>query len=86
MKITVTSKMALIAYVLWIAVGICAGAYVRGGPRGAAMTAMILALIACTVHIRTGQRRVANEVGAMIRVTHPGPVNVTSLQHPSRNR
>lgn len=61
-KITVTSKMVLIAYVLWIAVGITAGAYVHNGTRGAAMTATLLALIACTVHIRAGQRRVSHEI------------------------
>jgi len=76
--------MALIAYMLWIGVAIASGAYIRGGERGTAMGAIILAVIACTVHIRISlakaHERTTNNIGAMIRINELHDENVSPFR------
>jgi len=84
MRITVTSRLALIAYMLWMGVGIAGAAYLRDEARGTALGSVLLAIIAATVHVRIGQtkarERMTNDVGAMIRINELHKSGVTPFE------
>lgn len=68
MKEPDTTRMAASAYMLWLGVAVAGGAYIHGGPRGLGMCAIVLAIIAATVHIRIGQARISDRVSVLIEV------------------
>lgn len=71
-KVTVTSKLALTAYMLWIGVATASLVDYRANQHMAGVGALLMALIACTVHVRIGQtrnrERMTSDIGAMLRV------------------
>jgi len=78
--------MALSAYMLWFGVAVAGGAYIRGDQHGLGMCAIVLAIIAATVHIRIGQARVSDRVSALIEVDRMNAAVRTLPSHRSEVR
>ncbi|HMI75649.1 MAG TPA: hypothetical protein VK495_13155 [Steroidobacteraceae bacterium] len=55
-------------YLLWLGVGIAALIDYRANTHMAGLAAILLAMIACTIHVRSGQRKVAKEISLAVRI------------------
>jgi uncharacterized membrane protein len=78
MRITI-GPSELIAYLLWLGVGIASLIDYRANAHIAGLAAILLAMIACTIHVRTGQVRVTERIGRMIAAADSGS-GVTDLR------
>jgi len=67
MRITI-GLPELCCYLLWLGVGVAALIDYRAHAHIAGLTAILLAMIACTVHVRIGQQKVAERVGDMLHL------------------